>query len=217
MSLVARRTYFSLDIRRRVYVMQRGEEHYEANVRSTIAPNDSSAMLSAGLAGVGIVYTRAFMAAPHLATGALQAVLTEWSAGSTPLFVVYPPHRHVSSRLRIFVDWVAGLVEEQSDRDALSRLRERAGVRAGAHTLTLTLSRKRERERPACLRVPSRTGPVTGLECSAVKKRAWSSSRAPAGKPVLELQGCACRRSVARSSMRRRPITSTWTRPWCCW
>ena len=103
-------TYFSLDINRQIYVLRRGEERYKANVRSTIALNDSSAMLAAALAGLGIVCTSAFMAAPHLATGALQPVLAEWSAGSTPLFVVYPPNRHVSSRLRVFIDWVAELV-----------------------------------------------------------------------------------------------------------
>jgi LysR family transcriptional regulator, regulator for bpeEF and oprC len=26
-----------------------------------------------------------------------------------PLFVVYPPNRHLSNKLRVFVDWVANL------------------------------------------------------------------------------------------------------------
>ena len=49
------------------------------------------------------------MVEPHLCTGALVPVLAEWSMASVPLYVVYPPNRHLSSRLRIFVDWVAEL------------------------------------------------------------------------------------------------------------
>src|SRR5262249_4593856 len=47
--------------------------------------------------------------APHVATGSLQIVLPDWSAGVAPLYVVYPPNRHISAKLRVFIDWVADL------------------------------------------------------------------------------------------------------------
>ena len=31
-----------------------------------------------------------------------------------PLFVAYPPHRHVSAKLRVFIDWVAALLAQQA-------------------------------------------------------------------------------------------------------
>jgi LysR family transcriptional regulator for bpeEF and oprC len=46
---------------------------------------------------------------PHLESGALRQVLADWAVPSLPLHVVYPPNRHLSAKLRIFVDWVAGL------------------------------------------------------------------------------------------------------------
>jgi len=41
--------------------------------------------------------------------GELDPVLADWSAEPVPLHVVYPPNRHLSAKLRVFVDWVAEL------------------------------------------------------------------------------------------------------------
>lgn len=86
-----------------------GKEELEINGHYTVAVNDSTANLTAGLAGLGLVRTATFMAAPHLASGALVPVLLDWCSESIPLYVVYPPNRHLSAKLRVFVDWVAEL------------------------------------------------------------------------------------------------------------
>lgn len=102
-------SYFSHGSERLTYVLERGDERYEVNAASTVAVNDSTAMLAAGLAGLGIARTAPFMAAPHVAAGSLQIILPQWSAGAWPLYVVYPPNRHVSTKLRVFIDWVVEL------------------------------------------------------------------------------------------------------------
>ena len=102
-------SYFSHGSERATYVLQRGAERYEVNAPSVIAVNDATAMLAAGIAGLGIARTAAFMAQPHLAAGTLRTVLPEWSAGVWPLYVAYPPNRHVSVKLRVFIDWAADL------------------------------------------------------------------------------------------------------------
>jgi DNA-binding transcriptional LysR family regulator len=103
-------TYFDFSNDRVTYRLRREAELYEVNPRSTIALNDSSAMLAAAVAGLGVARTVDFMAAPYLASGRLQLVLPEWSSDVIPLFVVYPPNRHVSAKLRVFIDWVADLI-----------------------------------------------------------------------------------------------------------
>ncbi|WP_280155878.1 LysR family transcriptional regulator [Piscinibacter sp. XHJ-5] len=98
------------------HVLQRGNERYEVTARPTVTVNDSVTMVAAGVAGLGIVTTSAFVAAPHLASGELQRVLTDWSAGVAPVHVVYRPHRHVSAKLRAFIDWTADLfARKQND------------------------------------------------------------------------------------------------------
>ncbi|RQP26782.1 LysR family transcriptional regulator [Piscinibacter terrae] len=91
------------------FVFHRDGESIEVEGRHSLAINDSSAGLAAGLAGLGIVRTTTFQAAPHFASGALQPLLLDWCGESIPIHVVYPPNRHLSSKLRVFVDWVAEL------------------------------------------------------------------------------------------------------------
>jgi DNA-binding transcriptional LysR family regulator len=102
-------SYFSRGSERLTYVMERGAERYEARTRSIVSVNDAGTMLAAGIAGLGIARTSLFMAAPYLAAGTLRIVLPEWSAGAIPVYVVYPPNRHVSARLRAFIDWCVEL------------------------------------------------------------------------------------------------------------
>lgn len=84
-------------------------ESIEVNARHKLSVNDSNANLAAGLAGLGIIYTTTFMAQQHIAAGTLQPVLLDWCAEPIPIHVVYPPNRHLSAKLRVFVDWVAEL------------------------------------------------------------------------------------------------------------
>jgi len=91
------------------FTFTKNGESSEINGHHVLSVNDSTASLAAGLAGLGIVQTATFMAAPHFASGALVPVLLDWFAETIPLFVVYPPNRHLSAKLRVFVDWVAEL------------------------------------------------------------------------------------------------------------
>ena len=93
----------------RDYVLLRRDERYALATTSTIAVNDVATMLSAVLSGVGVAVTGIVNATPHIEVGKLQIVLPEWSAGTWPLHVVYPPSRHVSAKLRVFIDWIAEL------------------------------------------------------------------------------------------------------------
>lgn len=84
-------------------------EEIELVGRYAVSVNDGNAYLAAALVGMGVAQMPAFMAQQHLASGALRPVLTDWTADSIPLHVVYPPNRHVSNKLRVFVDWIADL------------------------------------------------------------------------------------------------------------
>jgi DNA-binding transcriptional LysR family regulator len=106
---------FPLDFRR-------GEETHEIIAPYLVAVNDGNAYVAAGLAGLGITRAPLFMIEDHLASGALVPVLREWASDPVPLYVVYPPNRHLSTKLRVFVDWVAEVFG-----GSLGRARSRAG------------------------------------------------------------------------------------------
>lgn len=87
----------------------RGAELMEVAGRYQTAVNESQTYLSAALAGYGIIQVPYFMVRSHLENGAMRPVLAEWRVPPFPLHVVYPPNRHLSARLRVFVDWIAGV------------------------------------------------------------------------------------------------------------
>jgi LysR family transcriptional regulator for bpeEF and oprC len=45
------------------------------------------------------------MAQPAVDRGELVPVLTRFQPNPYPLHLAYPPNRHVSNRLRVFIDW----------------------------------------------------------------------------------------------------------------
>jgi DNA-binding transcriptional LysR family regulator len=98
------------------FTFARGEEQHEIHGRYVIAVNDSTAYVAAALAGLGVAAAPTFMVRDHIAGGALQPVLAGWTTDVIPLHVVYPPNRHLSTKLRIFVDWIADLFASERGR-----------------------------------------------------------------------------------------------------
>jgi LysR family transcriptional regulator, regulator for bpeEF and oprC len=87
----------------------KGEEKLEVYGRYLIAANEAISYLAAAEAGMGIVQVPRLMAEKPFRDGTLQPILKEWTRAPMPIFVVFPPNRHLSSKVRAFVDWAADL------------------------------------------------------------------------------------------------------------
>jgi len=90
--------------------LTREDEQLAFSPSLKIAFNDGDAALSACLAGVGIVAAPPFTVLSHVRNQALQPVLPGWSAGLLPVHIVYPSKRHMSARVRCFINWVTELM-----------------------------------------------------------------------------------------------------------
>jgi LysR family transcriptional regulator for bpeEF and oprC len=95
-------------------VYRRDGDTVEVQGNHQLAVNDASAYLAAGLAHLGVVQLTCSMAAPLIKRGAVTRVLEDWQAESLPLYVVYPPNRHLSHKVRVFVDWVVELLSREA-------------------------------------------------------------------------------------------------------
>jgi LysR family transcriptional regulator, regulator for bpeEF and oprC len=74
------------------------------------AANDADTHIALTCAGLGLAQLPLTSHVHSLIKeGSLVQVLAGWSAGELPLFVMYPRNRHLSARLRAFVDWVVAL------------------------------------------------------------------------------------------------------------
>jgi LysR family transcriptional regulator, regulator for bpeEF and oprC len=74
--------------------------------------NDARSFVAAAVAGHGIAQLPDFMVREELKRGDLVPLLTEWSADTIPLYIVYPPNRHLSNKVRVFVDWLVRLLAD---------------------------------------------------------------------------------------------------------
>ncbi|RCS23215.1 LysR family transcriptional regulator [Phyllobacterium salinisoli] len=86
-----------------------GEERLEVFGRYIVAANEAITYVAAAEAGMGIIQAPQLMTRKPFAEGTLQPILTDWKRESMPIFVVFPPNRHLSSKVRAFVDWAADL------------------------------------------------------------------------------------------------------------
>jgi len=93
----------------------RGDETVLVQLPGNLAVNDSTAYMNAGLAGLGIIQMATYSVAPHLAQGNLELLLQEWTSAPLPVHVVYPQNRHLSAKVRVFVEWVADLFLSHPD------------------------------------------------------------------------------------------------------
>ncbi|MDB5841855.1 MAG: transcriptional regulator [Herminiimonas sp.] len=73
------------------------------------AVNNSDAHMAAGLSGLGVMQLPSFLLPRHLEAGRLELVLDDWCTDPIPLHVVYPQNRHLSAKVRVFVEWIAEL------------------------------------------------------------------------------------------------------------
>jgi len=80
---------------------------------SSVLVDNSDILLSCGLAGLGIIQATCDALAPHIASGALEEVLTQYPSVSKPVSVMYPDRRYLSPKVRVFIDWFSDVLAMQ--------------------------------------------------------------------------------------------------------
>ena len=96
------------------YVMQREGKSVRIDGQHVLSIDDGNAYLAAGVAGLGVLWLPDYMARPHVGRGELLPLFEQWTVDAMPLFLAYPPNRHVSKKLRVFIDWVVELMAQQA-------------------------------------------------------------------------------------------------------
>lgn len=76
---------------------------------ATVAVNNGDAYVAACEAGFGIIQMPSYHVTRQLAAGSLIEILPQHRPPPLPLTVLYPQNRHLSPRVRVFVDWLAEL------------------------------------------------------------------------------------------------------------
>ncbi|UUX49879.1 LysR family transcriptional regulator [Nisaea acidiphila] len=77
--------------------------------KGTLAMNNGDSVLQTVLAGGGLAMLAAFMAGEHVKTGKLVTLLDDYVREDVPIYAVYPSGRHLSPKVRAFVDFLVEL------------------------------------------------------------------------------------------------------------
>lgn len=96
------------------YSMHRGGERLSVLGRYRLSVDDGNAYLTAGLAGLGVIWLPDYMSRAHVASGELVPLFEDWGLDPMPMHVAFPPNRHVSAKLRVFIDWMVELMAQQA-------------------------------------------------------------------------------------------------------
>ena len=92
---------------------RRGDESIDITGPYQLSVNESNAHVTSIVAGLGIGQITSWQARRHIASGALVQLLPDWTQPLLPVYVVYPPNRHLSAKVRAFVDWAAELFQRE--------------------------------------------------------------------------------------------------------
>ena len=104
----------------------RGPDGSAGTVRVPIrlAASSGEFLIRAAIAGEGLILIPTFYCHEALRTGQLVAVLTDHTWPELSAYAVYPPTRHLSSRVRVFIDFLA---ERLAGKPYWDRLEYRGG------------------------------------------------------------------------------------------
>ncbi|MGJ5175691.1 LysR family transcriptional regulator [Bradyrhizobium oligotrophicum] len=72
----------------------------------TLCVNNAEVLRDVAIRGQGIALIPRFIATDALASGALTAILADYTAPPLALYAIYPPTRHLSVKVRLFIDFL---------------------------------------------------------------------------------------------------------------
>jgi DNA-binding transcriptional LysR family regulator len=81
--------------------------HQTVRVDGNIHANNGQLLLDPLRTGAGIALLPAFVVGPDIEAGRLRQILQKFPVNKHDLYVVYPQNRHLSPKVRVFVDLIA--------------------------------------------------------------------------------------------------------------
>lgn len=92
------------------WTFAQGDQQITYTPKATISINHADSLIHTALSGAGIIQLLSLSLNPPIAAGLLKPILEDWSTAGPPVSVMYPQNRHLSPKVRVFVDFVAELL-----------------------------------------------------------------------------------------------------------
>src|SRR5207237_8841008 len=82
-----------------------GVEH-DVRVSGNLHSNNGDLLAEAAARGAGIAFEPAFIVGPEVRAGRLVPLLQDFEPVPVPIYAVYPSRKHLSAKVRVFVDFL---------------------------------------------------------------------------------------------------------------
>lgn len=83
-----------------------GDEERAVRVSGSLHSNNGDFVAEAAARGAGIVFEPAFIVGPEVRAGRLVPLLQDFEPLPMPIYVVYPSRKHLSAKVRLFVEFL---------------------------------------------------------------------------------------------------------------
>ncbi|WXL25886.1 LysR family transcriptional regulator [Ectopseudomonas mendocina] len=93
--------------------LMKGSDLYDVPAQEGLQFDDPDVALASCMAGGGICPGAPFAVASRVRAGQLVPVLHQWHFKSRPVHILYPSNKHLSARVRCFVDWLVELIHSE--------------------------------------------------------------------------------------------------------
>jgi DNA-binding transcriptional LysR family regulator len=94
-----------------IWTFGRGDDTVRVRVRGCLRANDGETLMQVALGSQGIALLPTFLAGDALVAGTLLPLLPDWRTEQIGIYAVYPSRKHLSAKVRTFVDFLAQRLE----------------------------------------------------------------------------------------------------------
>jgi DNA-binding transcriptional LysR family regulator len=87
-------------------------------VKGNLHSNNGDLLAEAAARGAGVVFEPAFIVGPEVRAGRLVPLLQDFEPQAMPIYAVYPSRKHLSAKVRLFVDFLVERFSRAQDWSA---------------------------------------------------------------------------------------------------
>lgn len=100
----------------RDWLFERDGQTVRVPVDGTFWLNHAESLVEAAASGAGIIQLFNYLVFPKIASGLLKPVLENYAGAGLPISVIYPTRRHLSAKVRAFVEFMVDLMTQLRQR-----------------------------------------------------------------------------------------------------
>ena len=96
-------------------VFQRGGKRFNVHVGDNLTFDHAECLVAAASAGTAVIQISSYVTGDALRDGLLTPILRKFEVDSPGMWVLYPQNRHLTPRVRAFVDFLVAAAHEIID------------------------------------------------------------------------------------------------------